>query len=108
MKPVHWRASARRDLDDAAAWYAQQGGIALELRFIAAAESTALLVREHPKSGSMRHADEVPDLPARLWFFPVKQFERYLLYYLDLPTRLEVLRVWNSGRGLAALMEEDA
>ena len=62
MKPVHWRASARRDLDDAAAWYAQQGGIALELRFIAAAESTALLVREHPKSGSMRHADEVPEI----------------------------------------------
>ena len=108
MKPVHWRASARRDLDDAAAWHAQQGGAALEVRFIAAAESTALLVREHPKAGSMRHADEVPDLPARLRFFPVKQFERYLLYYLDLPTRLEVLRVWNSGRGLAALMEEDA
>lgn len=106
MKPIHWRASARCDLDDAAAWYAQQGGSPLELRFIAAVESTAILIRQHPAAGSTRHADEVPDLPAPLRFFPVKQFERYLFYYLDLPTHVEVIRVWNTARGLDALMDE--
>ena len=40
--------------------------------------------------------------------FLIKHFERYLLYYLDLPTHVEVLRIWNSARGLAALMEGDA
>lgn len=106
MKPIHWRQSARHDLDDAAAWYALQGGPSLELRFITAVESTAILIRQHPAAGSTRHADDVPGLPAPLRFFPVKEFERYLFYYLDLPTHVEVIRVWNTARGLEALMGE--
>ena len=106
MKPIHWRASARRDLDDAAVWYAQQGGLPLESRFIDAVESTSILIRQHPAVGSTRHADDVPGLSASLRFFPIKQFERYLFYYLDLPTHVEVVRVWSAARGLEALMEE--
>lgn len=105
MKPIHWRASARRDVDDAAAWYAQQGGWPLETRFIAAVESTSILIRQHPMVGSTRHAEDVPSLFAPLRFFQIKQFERYLLYYFDLPTHVEVIRVWNTARGLDALME---
>lgn len=106
MKPIHWRAAARRDLDDAAAWYAQQGGLPLEMRFIAAVETTAGIAREHPAAGSTRHADYVPDLPTALRFLVVGGFERTLLYFLDLPTHIEVLRVWNAARGLEALMED--
>ena len=107
MKPIHWRDPARHDLEDAASWYAQQGGFLLETRFIAAVESTSLLIRQHPAVGSARHANAVTGLPAPLRYFLIKHFERYLLYYLDLPTHVEVLRIWNSARGLAALMEED-
>lgn len=106
MRPIYWRAAARRDLDDAAAWYAQQGGFPLETRFIAAVEVTASILCEHPAAGSTRHAEDVPGLPAALRFFPVGGFERYLLYYLDLPAHVEVLRVWNAARGLEALMED--
>lgn len=105
MKPIYWRAAARRDLDEAAAWYAQQGGFLLEMRFIAAVEATAGIVCEHPAAGSARHAEEVPGLPAALRYFRVGGFDRYLLYYLDLPAHVEVLRVWNAARGLEALME---
>ena len=59
MRPIHWRDSARRDLDDAADWYARQGGFLLESGFIAAVESTSLLIRRHPAAGSTRHADAV-------------------------------------------------
>jgi len=69
MKSVHWREGARRDLDDAAEWYAQQGGETLELRFVAAVESTVLMVRQHPVVGSTRHAGYVTDLPAPLRYF---------------------------------------
>ncbi|MBP6750972.1 MAG: type II toxin-antitoxin system RelE/ParE family toxin [Xanthomonadaceae bacterium] len=106
MKPIYWRDAARRDLDDAAAWYAQQGGFPLETRFIAAVEATSSILREHPAAGSTRHAEDVPGLPTPLRFFPVRDFERYLLYYLDLPAHVEVLRVWNAARGLEALMED--
>lgn len=53
------------------------------------------------------YANAVTGLPAPLRYFLIKHFERYLLYYLDLPTHAEVLRIWNSARGLAALMEGD-
>jgi toxin ParE1/3/4 len=106
VKPIHWRAAARRDLDEAAAWYAQQGGFPLETRFIAAVEATARIVGEHPAAGSTRHAEHVPGLPTALRFFPLGGFDRYLLYYLDLHTHVEVLRVWNAARGLEALMED--
>ena len=104
MKPIHWRASARRDLDDATDWYARQGGFLLESRFIAAVESTSLRIRQHPATGSTRHADDVTGLPAPLRYFQVRDFDRYLLYYLDLPTHAEVIRVWDSARGLGVLM----
>lgn len=106
MKPIHWRTAARRDLDDAAAWYAQQGGLPLEIRFIAAVEAAAGLVCEHPAAGSTRHAEYITDLPVALRFLVVSGFERTLIYYLDLPTHVEVLRVWNSARGLEALMAD--
>ncbi len=104
MRPIHWRDSARRDLDDAADWYARQGGFLLESRFIAAVESTSLLIRRHPAAGSTRHADAVTALPAPLRYFRVRDFEHYLIYYIDLPTHVEVIRVWSTARGLDALM----
>ena len=105
MKPIHWRDSARRDLDDAADWYARQGGFLLESRFIAAVEATSLLIRRHPATGSTRHADALTGLPAPLRYFRVRDFEDYLFYYIDLPAHVEVIRVWNTVRGLEALME---
>lgn len=104
MKPIHWRDSAHRDLDDAADWYAQEGGFLLESRFIAAVESTSLLIRQYPATGSIRHAEVVTGLLAPLRYFRVRDFERYLFYYIDLPTHVEVIRVWNAARGLDALM----
>lgn len=38
----------------------------------------------------------------------LERFERYLLHYLDLPSHVEVLRLWNSARGLDALMTDPA
>ena len=89
-------------------WYARQGGETLELRFIAAVESTTLVIRQYPAVGSTRHADYVSDLSAPLRYFPIRQFEPYLIYYLDLPSHIEVIRVWHSARGLDALLDDEA
>ena len=43
-------------------------------------------------------------LPAPLRYFRVRDFEHYLIYYIDLPTHVEVIRVWSTARGLDALM----
>ena len=106
MKPLHLREQARRDADKAAAWYAEQGGLALELAFADALEAAYDLIRRHPAIGSTRHAGHVPDLLSPLRFLPLKRFEHYMVYYLDLPDRIEVIRVWHAARGLGALLNE--
>lgn len=104
MKRARWRPAARDDADDAVAWFAAQGGVALALAFIDALESAIDLIRRHPGAGSQRHAALVPGLPAPLRFAPLNRFDRYLVYYLDLPDHIEVIRIWDAARGLGPLL----
>lgn len=106
LRPIARRPAAERDIAGAAAYYAMQGGLALELDFIDALQGTFDLIARHPASGSTRHAHLLSQLPAPLRYHPLKRFDRYLVYYLDLPTHVEVLRVWDASRGLEALMQD--
>lgn len=106
MKPVEWRTQARRDAAESAYWYARQGGIALGEAFLADVDATLDIIARHPAIGDTRHAGHVPGLPAPLRFVPLKRFEQHLVYYLDLPDHVEIVRVWHAARGLAALLED--
>lgn len=106
VKPVEWRVQARRDVEDAATWYVGQGGITLGERFLSHVESTLAHLGEFPGTGSTRHDGIVPGLPAPLRFFPISRFERYLVYYLDRPRYVDVIRIWDASRGLEALLTE--
>lgn len=105
MKPVEWRPQARRDAADAAYWHARQGGLSFGEDFLSEVQATLDIIAEHPAAGSTRHAEHAADLPTPLRFLPLKRFERYVVYCIDLPDHIEVVRVWHAARGLAALME---
>lgn len=107
MKPVEWRAQARRDATESAYWHARQGGISLGDAFLAEVDAALESIARHPGIGSTRHAEHAPDLPSPLRFLPLKRFERHLVYYIDLPEHVEVIRVWHAARGLGALMESE-
>lgn len=107
MKPLHLRTRARKDADEAAAWYARQGGMTLELAFADELSAVFDLIRCHPSAGSNRHAKYANDLPSPLRFLPLKRFERHLVYCIDLPEHVEVIRVWHAARGLSALMDNE-
>ncbi|MCU1051663.1 type II toxin-antitoxin system RelE/ParE family toxin [Stenotrophomonas geniculata] len=106
MKAIEWRPRAEADAADAALWFARQGGLALGQRFLEELEATLQRIALFPASGSTRHADLAAQLPAPLRFMRVPAFERYLVYYLDLPDRVDVMRVWCVDRGLDALMQD--
>ena len=106
MKPVEWRPLARRDAADAAYWYARQGGLPLGEAFLSEVDATLDTIARHPAVGSARHAEHAADLPSPLRFLPLKRFEHHLVYYIDLPDHIEVVRVWHAARGLQALMED--
>ncbi|HCT28962.1 MAG TPA: plasmid stabilization protein [Stenotrophomonas sp.] len=106
MKAIEWRPRAEADAADAALWFARQGGLALGQRFLEELGATLQRIALFPASGSTRHADLAAQLPAPLRFMLVPAFERYLVYYLDLPDRVDVMRVWWVDRGLDALMQD--
>ena len=83
-----------------------QGGLALELAFVDALQAAYDLIQRHPGIGSVGHAEHASNLPSPLRFLPLKRFEHHLVYYIELPTHIEVVRVWHASRGLEALMED--
>lgn len=106
VKRIEWRPRAEQDVADAALWFARQGGLVLGERFIATVDATLLRIAACPGAGSARHAWVSDDLPVPLRFVILPVFDRYLVYYLDLPDRVDILRVWDTSRGLDALMDQ--
>lgn len=103
MKPVHWRPLAVRDVDDVAAWYAEQGGVKLELAFIESLQAATALMAAHPGIGSPRHATVLNISGLRSW--PLKKFPQWI-FYIEHETHLDVWRVLHSERDIPAWMEE--
>lgn len=104
-KPLRYRPQATADIEAIARYLLAQSPQAAA-RFIDAIEHADGLLAAHPASGSSRHADLLPSLPVPLRFHPLRGFPRVLVYYLDLPDAVEIIRVWDAARGLEALVED--
>ena len=101
-KPVIRRERARRDLEEAADYYFADGGEALELRFIDAIEHTLNLIADRPAIGSLRYAHVLQRSDLRC--FPAKRF-KYLVFYIELPDRIDVLRILLGRRGIPGILQ---
>ena len=104
MKPVVQRPRADQDIDEIVAFLRKESRAAA-VRFLDAVQAAYDLLAEQPAIGSRRHAELCPELPQPLRFHPLTEFPRILVYYLDRPEAIEVLRVWDAARGLEALLE---
>ena len=104
-KPLRQRPQAAADIAAIADYLYVSAAPDVALRFIDAVEAAYRLLSAHPASGSPRHAHVLPELPVPLRFHPIRDFERTLIYYLDQPDAVEVIRVWDAARGLEALQE---
>ncbi len=101
MKSVHWHPLARRDVDEAAEWYAGQGGLAVELAFVDALESAIAQLARHSGTGSVRYA-ELLKIPA-LRFWPLGKFP-YLIFYVEREHQVDIWRVLHAQRDVPAWM----
>lgn len=103
-KPVRPRSVADKDVDDIWDWLNTQSPPAAD-KFLGAIKHVYALLGDHPAIGAMRHADLMPELPHPLRFHPVRGFPRILIYYMDRPEFVEIIRVWDAAQGLQALIE---
>lgn len=105
-KPVVPREQARRDVDDAVAYYLREGAAAAAVGFIDALEQAYAHIGRHRASGSLCYAHEL-NLPGlRCW--PLHRYP-YLVFYLDHADHVDVWRVLHGRRDIPAwMLEPDA
>lgn len=101
VKPVIPRERARRDVDEALAYYLGEGAAQAALEFIDALEDAYGRIARHPDAGSPRYAHElnIPGLRcAALTRFP------HLVFYIERQDHVDVWRVLHGRRDIPAWM----
>lgn len=93
------RRQADEDVDRAANFYLLEAGPDIALAFVRSIEHTYVQISRFPGAGSPRYAEslEVPGL--RFW--RAKKFP-YLIFYVDLGSRIEIWRVLHERMDLPA------
>ncbi|NMG27791.1 type II toxin-antitoxin system RelE/ParE family toxin [Aromatoleum evansii] len=103
VKPVVPREQANRDVDDAVAYYLDEGAAPVALGFIDALEQAYTHIGRQPGTGSPRYGHEL-DLPG-LRFWSLSRYP-YLVFYVERPDHIDVWRVLHSQRDIPAWMQD--
>lgn len=103
MKPVRVRPRADTEID-ALADYIAQDNPAAAFRFLDAVRKTFDLIGEQPGIGSRRYAHLPMMEGLRVW--PVADFEKHLVFYIERPGHIDVLRVLHGARDIPAALGE--
>jgi toxin ParE1/3/4 len=104
VKPVVPRAQADRDVDDAVAYYLNEGSEQAALGFIDALEQAYGHIRRHPGTGSPRYAHELSMPGVRCW--PMSRYP-FLIFYVERPGHVEVWRVLHDSDVPAWMRDAD-
>jgi toxin ParE1/3/4 len=102
MKPVRITPRADSDIDSCFVWIAKDNPAAA-LRFLDAIELTCGGVSRTPGIGSPRYA-EIP-LVHGVRMLTIKDFENYLLFYLEYEDCVDVIRVLHGARDIPEALQ---
>jgi toxin ParE1/3/4 len=102
MKIV-WRAEIARDVEIASNYYANEGGSALELRFVDALEAGVIVISKNPRAGLDWIGKKI-NRPG-LRHYALKHFPYYLFYWQS-PTQIELWRLLHRRRDLPARLQD--
>jgi len=104
-KAVVPRAQARRDVEDAVAYYLAEDAETAASGFIDALQKAYMHIGRHPAAGSPRYAHEL-NLPGlRCW--PLSRYP-YLVFYVEHSEHVDVWRILHGQRDMPAWMQEPA
>lgn len=103
MKPVRVRPQADTEMDALADDIARDS-LNAALRFLEAVQKSFDLISKQPEIGSRRYAYLPLMEGLRMW--PVANFEKHLIFYIERPSYIDVLRVLHSARDLPEALTE--
>lgn len=104
MGGIRKREAAKRDLIEQFVWYAANANIEVADRFLASVSTTLENLATVPESGIPVPVKREELTGMRRW--PVKGFEKILLFYFPLPDGLDLVRVVHGSRDLNRLFDE--
>lgn len=102
----HVLPAADRDLDDQAAYLAQQAGLETALRFYDAACAAFAKIARMPGIGQRRESTN-PRL-AGLRIRRIQGFEKHLIFYRPAGGGIEIVRVLHGARDIDNILAEEA
>ena len=103
-KPVVPREQAHRDIEDAIAYYLDEGAEAAATGFIDTLEKAYTHISLHPATGSPRYAHEL-NLPGlRSW--PLTRYP-YLVFYVEHADYIDVWRILHGQRDIPVWMRDN-
>jgi len=102
-KPIALREEARRDIDDAIAYYFEEGAAEAALGFVHALEQAYAHISRHPATGSPRYAHELSLPGLRSW--PLARYP-HLIFYVEHEHTIDVWRIAHGKRNIPAWMQD--
>lgn len=104
MKRIAVRPAATADLDEQVDYYTLNEGSELAERFVAATRDSLRRLLEMPEIG--RRCEHVPIEGVCRW--PVKGFEKHLIFYRPTDSGIEVVRVLHGARDIDTVFLDDS
>ncbi|MGL5063208.1 MAG: type II toxin-antitoxin system RelE/ParE family toxin [Microcoleus sp.] len=103
MTEINKRSIVIKDLIEHATYIAQNN-LEVAEQFLVAAEETFKLLGKMPGMGKLSQFSH-PRL-ANIRQYQIKGFKRYLIFYRESQTSVEILRVLNGVRDLEAILDD--
>jgi toxin ParE1/3/4 len=102
MKPIRITPKADRDVDQCYQWM-QNENPATACKFLEALDLTYTTVSRMPGIGSPRYANI--SLLTGLRMIKVKEFENYLIFYLEREAVVDIVRALHSSRNIPKTLQ---
>lgn len=103
-KQIVITAKASTDLDAHFAYIAE-GDMEAALRFFDAARATFAQIARLPKIGNLYPLKNPKLKGLRKW--PIKGFKKYLIFYLNYDSEVQIVRVLYGSQNLFKILEKD-
>lgn len=100
------RPHANQDVDEIADYLVEQSGLDLGLQFLSDFYETCTLLGSRPEIGWPCHVQHPQLLTART-FRVNERFDKFLIFYLRDPHRIEILRVLHGAQDLPDLFRRE-
>lgn len=99
------RPRAKHDLIEQALYIARQDPDAAD-RFLNALEQAFDTLANMPEMGALRHLDNPALEGIRMW--PIKGFEKHLIFYRPIDGGIEVIRILNAARDIENILKAES